>query len=175
VRAHGEAGRTGRPVPLTMDGLIYVTSIVSSRVQRPDRSVLAWVVSVSFPNNPTGAVPDADTWRRLADFCDERGILLFSDEAYRGLELSPRTPLPQAADLSPTALSVNVMSKAYDLPGLGIGWIACRDRDLLGGPERAAMTRRAAVVLKAMKSNSCGTPGRGTRPGRWPGRGAGRR
>jgi hypothetical protein len=31
VRAHGEAGRTGRPVPLTMDGLIYVTSIVSSR------------------------------------------------------------------------------------------------------------------------------------------------
>ena len=28
VRAHGEAGRTGRPGPLTMDGLIYVTSIV---------------------------------------------------------------------------------------------------------------------------------------------------
>ena len=28
VRAHGEAGRTGRPVSLTMDGLIYVTSIV---------------------------------------------------------------------------------------------------------------------------------------------------
>jgi len=28
ARAHGEAGRTGRPVRLTMDGLIYVTSIV---------------------------------------------------------------------------------------------------------------------------------------------------
>jgi hypothetical protein len=28
VRAHGEAGRTGRPVSLTMDGLIYATSIV---------------------------------------------------------------------------------------------------------------------------------------------------
>jgi hypothetical protein len=28
ARAYGEAGRTGRPVPLTMDGLIYVTSIV---------------------------------------------------------------------------------------------------------------------------------------------------
>ena len=28
VRAHGQAGRTGGPVPLTMDGLIYATSIV---------------------------------------------------------------------------------------------------------------------------------------------------
>jgi len=28
VRAHGEAGQTGQPVSLTMDGLIYATSIV---------------------------------------------------------------------------------------------------------------------------------------------------
>jgi hypothetical protein len=28
VRAHREAGRTGRPVSLTMDGLMYTTSIV---------------------------------------------------------------------------------------------------------------------------------------------------
>jgi aspartate/methionine/tyrosine aminotransferase len=95
------------------------------------------VVSVNFPNNPTGTVPDDGTWRALAELCDERGILLFSDEAYRGLELSPHGPLPQAADLSPAALSLNVMSKAYGLPGLRIGWIACRDRALLGRLERA--------------------------------------
>jgi histidinol-phosphate/aromatic aminotransferase/cobyric acid decarboxylase-like protein len=28
-------------------------------------------------------------------------------------------------------LSLNVMSKAYGLPGLRIGWLACRDRALL--------------------------------------------
>jgi len=95
------------------------------------------MVSVNFPNNPTGAVPDAETWRRLAALCDERGIALFSDEVYRGLERPPRTPLPQATDLSPTALSVNVMSKAYGLPGLRIGWIACRDRAALDRLERA--------------------------------------
>jgi len=95
------------------------------------------VVSVNFPNNPTGAVPDADTWRQLVQLCDERGIHLFSDEVYRGLELPPRRPLPQAADLSATALSLNVMSKAYGLPGLRIGWIACRDRALLDRLERA--------------------------------------
>jgi aspartate/methionine/tyrosine aminotransferase len=95
------------------------------------------VVSVNFPNNPTGAVPDEGTWRALAALCEERGIWLFSDEVYRGLELAPRTPLPQAADLSASALSLNVMSKAYGLPGLRIGWIACRDRGVLGRLERA--------------------------------------
>lgn len=93
------------------------------------------VVSVNFPNNPTGAIPDQHTWRALAALCEERGIWLFSDEVYRGLE--PREPLPQAADLSPSALSLNVMSKAYGLPGLRIGWIACRDRSVVSRLERA--------------------------------------
>ncbi len=95
------------------------------------------VVSVNFPNNPTGAVPDETAWRRLVELCEERGIHLFSDEVYRGLELPPNTALPQAADLSSTAVSLNVMSKAYGLPGLRIGWIACRDRALLDRLERA--------------------------------------
>ncbi|MEV6287994.1 aminotransferase class I/II-fold pyridoxal phosphate-dependent enzyme [Kribbella sp. NPDC051770] len=94
------------------------------------------MVSVNFPNNPTGAVPDPESWRRLVELCDERGIRLFSDEVYRGLELG-RESLSQATDLSPKALSLNVMSKAYGLPGLRIGWIACRDRSVLDKLERA--------------------------------------
>jgi aspartate/methionine/tyrosine aminotransferase len=95
------------------------------------------LLSVNFPNNPTGAVADPDTWQRLVALCAERGITLFSDEVYRGLEQPPHAPLPQAADLLPGALSLNVMSKAYGLPGLRIGWIACRDRAVLGRLERA--------------------------------------
>ena len=95
------------------------------------------LVSVNFPNNPTGAMPDEATWRALAALCDERGITLFSDEVYRGLEQPPQQALPQAADLSSRALSLNVMSKAYGLPGLRIGWLAGRDRDLLRRLERA--------------------------------------
>ncbi|MEU4605075.1 pyridoxal phosphate-dependent aminotransferase [Kribbella sp. NPDC023972] len=94
------------------------------------------MVSVNFPNNPTGAVPSLESWLDLVRLCDERGITLFSDEVYRGLELN-REPLPQATDLSGTALSLNVMSKAYGLPGLRIGWIACRDRVVLDKLERA--------------------------------------
>jgi aspartate/methionine/tyrosine aminotransferase len=89
------------------------------------------LVAVNFPNNPTGALPDPETWAALVALCEERGIRLFSDEVYRGLEPDGTPRLRQAADASPTALSLGVMSKAYGLPGLRIGWLACRDRALL--------------------------------------------
>ncbi|MFE4362637.1 aminotransferase class I/II-fold pyridoxal phosphate-dependent enzyme [Kitasatospora sp. NPDC056800] len=95
------------------------------------------VLSVNFPNNPTGTVIDAADFVRLAELCDERGIRLFSDEVYRGLERDPARALPQAADLSERALSLNVTSKSLGLPGLRIGWIACRDQELRSRLERA--------------------------------------
>ena len=94
---------------------------------RPDTRLVA----VNFPNNPTGALPDPATWRALAALCEERGIVLFADEVYRGLEPAGTDPLPQAADLSASAVSMGVLSKAYGLPGLRIGWLATRDRALL--------------------------------------------
>ncbi|MEV6866209.1 pyridoxal phosphate-dependent aminotransferase [Streptosporangium subroseum] len=62
------------------------------------------VVSVNFPNNPTGKIIDAADLAGLARLCDEQGIHLFSDEVYRGLERDPARTLPQAADLSERAL-----------------------------------------------------------------------
>jgi aspartate/methionine/tyrosine aminotransferase len=103
-----------------------------ARLLRPETRLVA----VNFPNNPTGALPDRDTFGQLVELCQERSIRLFSDEVFRGLELDSRRILLQAADLSPTALSLNVMSKAYGLPGLRIGWLACRDRALLERLER---------------------------------------
>jgi aspartate/methionine/tyrosine aminotransferase len=93
-------------------------------------------VVVNVPNNPTGALPDQATWRALAELCGEAGVRLVSDEVYRGIELDPARTLPQAADLLPAAVSVNVMSKAYGLPGLRVGWVACRDHALLEALER---------------------------------------
>lgn len=95
------------------------------------------VVSVNFPHNPTGKVISAADFTALARMCDERGIHLFSDEVYRGLERDPARTLPQAADLSERAMSLNVTSKSLGLPGLRVGWIACRDRALLTRLEHA--------------------------------------
>lgn len=87
------------------------------------------LVCVNFPNNPTGKVLSPQLWHGLLEIVREAGIWLFSDEVYRGLERG--SPLAQAADLYERALSLNVMSKAYGLPGLRVGWIACRDRAVL--------------------------------------------
>jgi aspartate/methionine/tyrosine aminotransferase len=117
------------------------------RLLRPDTRVVA----VNFPNNPTGALPDASTFTRLVELCEERGIRLFSDEVYRGLEAEP---LPQAADLSGRALSLNVLSKAYGLPGLRIGWLACRDRELL---ERLERRKHYTTICNAVPSEHLAT------------------
>ncbi len=85
-----------------------------------------WVV-VNFPHNPTGAMIDPVEFERLLG----GRARVFSDEVYRWGEHPPGERLPAACELSPTAVSLGVMSKTFALPGLRIGWIACRDRALL--------------------------------------------
>jgi aspartate/methionine/tyrosine aminotransferase len=100
---------------------------------RPNTRVLA----VNFPNNPTGFVPDAASWAALGALCDERGLVLFSDEVYRGLEPNPARTLTPAVDLAERGVSLDVTSKSLGLPGLRVGWLACRDRGLLARLEQA--------------------------------------
>jgi aspartate/methionine/tyrosine aminotransferase len=113
------------------DGWALDVEAVAARL-RPETKLVA----VNFPNNPTGAVADRAAFEALAALCEEHGATLFSDEVYRGLEREEVDPLPQAAELSPSAVSLNVMSKSYGMPGLRIGWLATRDRGLLERLER---------------------------------------
>ena len=94
------------------------------------------LVSINFPHNPSGKVIDKDTLSALITLAENRGFYIFSDEVYRLLERRESMRLPQVADVYERGLSLNVMSKAYGLPGLRIGWIACRDRQLLERMER---------------------------------------
>jgi aspartate/methionine/tyrosine aminotransferase len=99
---------------------------VRRAVRRETRAIV-----VNFPHNPTGAHIDRATLDALVGIAEEANAHLFSDEVYRWLEHPPAALLPGAAELSPRALSLGVMSKTFALPGLRIGWLACRDRELL--------------------------------------------
>lgn len=85
---------------------------------------------VNFPHNPTGALPTRQEFEALVAMATEAGITVVSDEVYRHLEHSPTDLLPAACDLSDNAISVGVVSKAYALAGLRIGWLATRDAAL---------------------------------------------
>jgi len=117
------------------------------------------LISINFPNNPTGAVIDHDTFNQLINLCRQHDIYLFSDEVYRLVERDESIRLPQVADVYEKGLSLNVMSKAYGLSGLRIGWIMSKDNDLLDKMERykhylsicnsAPSERLAIIALKA--------------------------
>jgi len=94
------------------------------------------LVSINFPNNPTGTILPQEDLNRLIELCRKHGIYLFSDEVYRLLERDDSKRLPQVADLYEKGISLNVMSKAYGLPGLRVGWLACQERELLVQFER---------------------------------------
>jgi aspartate/methionine/tyrosine aminotransferase len=88
-------------------------------------------VVVNLPHNPTGMHPSAAELDELVELVDRHGATLVCDEVYRGLEEDASRRLPAAADLSPRAVSVGVLSKSYALAGLRVGWLATRDRALL--------------------------------------------
>lgn len=129
-------------------------SVDIDRVKREIRPETK-LISINFPNNPTGAILDSDRYLALVALCRQHGLYLFSDEVYRLVERDPSIRLPQAADLYEKALSLNVMSKAYGLPGLRIGWIATKDKLILSKMERykhylticnAAPSERLAII-----------------------------
>jgi aspartate/methionine/tyrosine aminotransferase len=86
-------------------------------------------VSITLPHNPTGQLVDGDELRRLVDAVERAGCRLLVDETYR--EMTFGAPLPVAASLSPSAVSVSSLSKTYGIPGIRSGWLVCRDRDLM--------------------------------------------
>jgi aspartate/methionine/tyrosine aminotransferase len=89
------------------------------------------LIVLNSPHNPTGWQASREQLREIADMAEKRGITLFSDEVYRGSEYRPEDRLPAACDLTPTAVSLGVLSKTYGLPGLRIGWLASHNAGLL--------------------------------------------
>jgi len=103
---------------------------------RPDLDRLACMIQpntklivFTHPNNPTGSMISEDDLRRLVQLAESRRIHLLFDETYRHLTFGEK--LPAAATLSPWAISIAGMSKCYGLPGIRIGWLATRSRDVL--------------------------------------------
>lgn len=77
---------------------------------------------VNSPHNPTGQVL---ALAELARLVDTRGDLtLLVDEVYRGVA---DDGLACAARLSDRVVAVNSASKRWGMPGLRLGWVACRD------------------------------------------------
>jgi aspartate/methionine/tyrosine aminotransferase len=89
------------------------------------------IIYINTPHNPTGLLMPAHVFKQVLELAASRGIIVFSDEVYRELEHDPATRLPAACEIYEQAVSLGSMSKTYGLPGLRLGWLASRDREIL--------------------------------------------
>jgi aspartate/methionine/tyrosine aminotransferase len=86
-------------------------------------------VSITLPHNPTGITMSEADLRSVVGRVEAAGCRLLVDETYR--EMTFGDPLPVAATLSDSAISVSSLSKTYGIPGIRSGWLVCRDRELM--------------------------------------------
>ena len=99
VRAHGEAGWTGRLVPLTVDGLIYASSMVmldSARRNVPVPPLARWLLGLGvaatlaanvahgFGHGPSGAVVAAWPAVALVGSCELLMVIIRSGQVPAG-------------------------------------------------------------------------------------------
>ena len=88
------------------------------------------LIAVNTPNNPTGYTFTNEEIKTLCDICRKHGIYLFSDEVYKGLEMDGEKR-DWIADHYEKGVSLGVMSKAYGLAGLRVGWLVTKDIETL--------------------------------------------
>ena len=79
------------------------------------------VVVVNSPNNPTGAVYDAETVRALVDVAEANDALLVSDEVYDHFDYSGRFA-SALAEASPNRAVTGSFSKSMAVTGLRVGY-----------------------------------------------------
>jgi aspartate/methionine/tyrosine aminotransferase len=107
------------------------------------------LITLNFPHNPTGALPARAEFEAVMEMARYAGCRVLSDEVYRGLEFDAADRLPAGCDRYEHAISLGVMSKAYGLAGLRIGWIATRDAEAL---QRAAAMKDYTTICASAPS-----------------------
>lgn len=117
-------------IPVTADDRYRITP---ARLDRVDEE-LAGVI-VASPANPTGTMLSGGDLEVLANYCEDRGIRLVSDEIYHGISYG--TTCRTAIEFIGDAIVLNGFSKYYSMTGWRIGWMVIPE-DLRGPVERLA-------------------------------------
>ena len=80
------------------------------------------MICLCNPNNPTGAILDANAMDAVVEIAKKNDALLHVDEIYRGAELEG-DETPTFYGLYDKAIVTMSLSKSYSLPGLRLGWL----------------------------------------------------
>lgn len=107
------------------------------------------VIYLNSPNNPTGYHFSKEEQLAIVELARKYNCIIFSDEVYAGLEQGSEYVIPAFADIYEYGISLNVMSKAYGLAGLRIGWLATKQSEIL---EKVAMLKEYTSICSSAPS-----------------------
>jgi aspartate/methionine/tyrosine aminotransferase len=107
------------------------------------------VIFLNSPHNPTGYHFSKEEQQRIVEIARTNNCIIFCDEVYRDLEHKPIYQIPAFADVYENSVSLCVMSKAYGLPGLRIGWVATKQKSIL---EKMAILKEYTTICNAAPS-----------------------
>lgn len=115
-------------------------------------------VIVTSPGNPTGTIIDPEELGRIAEWCDDNGAVLISDEDYHGMSFG--RPTATARTYSDNAVTIGTLSKYFSMTGWRVGWMIVPDQLVdpvenllasltLSAPAISQVAGRAAFTLEA--------------------------
>ena len=114
----------GRPVPVALDP-------DDNWRLTPEKLATAWtpaarVLLINSPNNPTGRVFADTELAAIANFAQERDLLVFSDEMYEKIlyDGQRHTSIATLPGMAERTLIFNGLSKAYAMTGWRLGYVA---------------------------------------------------
>ncbi len=77
-----------------------------------------------------------EAFQEIIQLAQKHDIYVLNDEVYYYMEHDEKDRLPHIADAYNKGISINVMTKAYGLAGLRIGWVVSQDTHVIERAEK---------------------------------------
>ena len=124
-------------------------SLLSKAVQSaPD------IIFICRPNNPDGSMLRFEEVKKLAGFCERRGIVLVCDECF--LEFTQEKSAAELTEKYKKLVVINAFTKTYAMAGLRLGFMICSDQDLLDGTYACGSPWIVSAPAQAAAEVCCG-------------------
>ena len=107
----------GRPEGIPLDAKLHLDIETAKSLMDGARLIV-----INSPGNPTGAVESRESIQAIAEYAEDAGVTVVSDEVYEHFIYGPSHHSP--ATYSDDVITVNAASKTYAMTGWRLGYLA---------------------------------------------------